>query len=76
MNWLLNREDIDARQLAITGISHGGVVALLASARRRYAATIIQGTGPWYQRADVGSAVLRKAAAQTKGPFACPALPD
>ncbi|AME28261.1 hypothetical protein AXG89_31005 (plasmid) [Burkholderia sp. PAMC 26561] len=45
VTWLLSRDDVDKDRLAMTGISHGGVVALLASARQRYAATIIQGTG-------------------------------
>jgi len=69
VTWLLSRDDVDKDRLAMTGISHGGVVALLASARQRYAATIIQGTGPWYQRADVGLDILQKAAAHVKGPL-------
>lgn len=67
--WVTQRPDADGSRVLIAGQSHGGVVALLASALRSYAGTAIQATGPFYQRPDAGIPALRTAAAQGTGPL-------
>ncbi|MGB9364876.1 MAG: alpha/beta fold hydrolase [Xanthobacteraceae bacterium] len=65
----LQEYGLDPHRIAIAGASHGAVVALLASARHRYAGTVLQAPGASYRRSDIGMQPMRTAAAEGHEPM-------
>ncbi len=67
-DWASRRQDVDATRCVITGASHGGVVSLLAAAKRAYGGIIAQATGAAYGPVEASVRPIANAAASITAP--------
>jgi dienelactone hydrolase len=67
-DWACERPDVDGDRCVIAGASHGGVVTLLAAARRPYGAAVAQATGAAYGRLQASVRPIANAAARITAP--------